>query len=360
MKGFAMENRSTINTSTDANFQALVIDNESQAREFVASVLREEGWNVIGRSHAFLEVMKQVGRVADTNSPVLLTGECGTGKALVAFTIHNHSSRRDHSFVSVNCASIPAELIESELFGGDRRGLFEDADGGTIFLAEITETPASCQEKLLHVLQTGEIRRDGSGHLQNVNVRVIAASSHNIEQEVAAGKFSHDLFDRLSEVSIALPPLRERPEDIPLLAQSFADRVYSLSPAVTFSNEALALLEKYNWPGNIRELENAVVRAVAMCDGTIRVKDLPECVRNYRVQGDDRPILAEPAANDDWVTLSVIEGRYVERVLEHTCGNKQAAARVLAVDRKTLDRMIKRHNISFPHTRTRSRVSGRE
>lgn len=351
LKGFAMQNRSTINTSTDANFQALVIDNESQAREFVASVLREEGWNVIGRSHAFLEVMKQVGRVADTNSPVLLTGECGTGKALVASTIHNHSSRRDHSFVNVNCASIPAELIESELFGGDRRGLFEDADGGTIFLAEITETPASCQEKLLHLLHTGEIKRGDSDGVQNVNVRVIAASSHNIEQEVAAGKFSHDLFDRLSEVSIVLPPLRERPEDIPLLAQSFADRIYSLSPSVTFSNEALALLERYNWPGNIRELENAVVRAVAMCDGTIRVKDLPEGVRNYRVQGEgnDRPILTEAAANDDWVTLSVIEGRYVERVLEHTCGNKQAAARVLAVDRKTLDRMIKRHHIDSHH-----------
>jgi len=346
-----MQNRSTINSSTDANFQALIIDDESPAREFVVSVLREEGWNVIGRSQAFLEVMKQAGRAADTNSPVLLTGECGTGKALVASTIHNHSSRRDQPFVSVNCASIPEDLIESELFGRDRRGLFEDADGGTIFLAEITETPAACQEKLLHVLQTGEIRRDGSDHVQNVNVRVIAASSHNVEEEVAAGKFSLHLFDRLSEVSIVLPPLRERPEDIPLLAQSFANRVYSLSPSVEFSNEALALLEKYNWPGNIRELENAVVRAVAMCDGTIRIKDLPECVRNYSVQGegDNRTIAGEPAANDDWVTLSVIEGRYFERVLEHTCGNKQAAARVLAVDRKTLDRMIKRHHIDSHH-----------
>ena len=339
-----MENRSTINTSSNANFQALVIDDESQLRDFISTVLREESWNIIGRSHAFIEVIKQVGRVADTNSPVLLTGESGTGKELVASTIHNHSSRRDHSFVSVNCA---AELIESELFGGDRRGLFEHADGGTIFLTEITETRASFQEKLLRFLQTGEITRMGSSDVQKVDVRVIAASNHNVEQAVAAGKFCNDLFDRLSEVSIVLPPLRERPEDIPELAQSFADRVYSLSPSVKFSNEALALLEKYNWPGNIRELENAVVHAVAMCDGTIRAKDLPECVRNYGLQNE--AIVTEPPANDDWVTLSVIEGRYVAQVLEHTRGNKQAAARVLAVDRKTLDRMIKRHHIDSHH-----------
>jgi len=338
-----MENRSTINTSFDADFQALVIDDESLVREFISSVLREESWNIIGRSHAFIEVMKQVSRAADTNSPILLTGESGTGKELVASTIHNHSSRRDQPFVTVNCASIPAELIESELFGGDRRGLFEDADGGTIFLTEITETTPSLQEMLFHFLQTGEITRTGSNNVQKVDVRLIAASNHNVEQEVAAGRFSNDLFDRLSEVSIVLPPLRERSEDISALAQSFADRVYSLSPSVKFSNEALALLEKYNWPGNIRELENAVVHAVAMCDGTIRVKDLPECIRNY---GE---AITEPAGNDDWVTLSVIEGRYVAQVLEHTRGNKQAAARVLAVDRKTLDRMIKRHHIDSHH-----------
>lgn len=339
-----MESRNTINTSSDTNFQALVMDDESQLHEFISTVLREENWNIIGRSHAFIEVIKQVGRIADTNSPVLLTGEYGTGKELVASTIHNHSSRRDEPFVSVNCA---AESMESELFGRDRRGLFENADGGTIFLTEITETTPALQEKLLHVLQTGEITRIGSSDVQKVDVRVIAASNHNVEQAVVAGKFSNDLFDRLNEVSIVLPPLRERPGDIPELAQSFADRVYSLSPSVRFSNEALALLEKYHWPGNIRELENAVVHAVAMCDGTIRARDLPECVHNHGAQNE--AIVTEPAANDDWVTLSVIEGRYVAQVLEHTRGNKQAAARVLAVDRKTLDRMIKRHHIDSHH-----------
>ena len=329
---------------------------------------------LVGRSQAFIEVMKQVGRVANTNLPVLLTGESGTGKELVASAIHQRSGRSDQPFVAVNCGAIPAELIEAELFGHvkgsftgadrDRRGLWEEADGGTVFLDEITETNSSFQVKLLRALQMGEIRRVGSNQTQKVNVRVIAASNRNVEQEVTAGRFRNDLFYRLNAVSIVLPPLRERREDIPPLAQTFADRVYSLSPSVKFSGEALALLEKYNWPGNIRELENAVVRAVAMCDGTIRVKDLPQRVRNGSVQlGDlvrsDITLVAEPAI-DDWVTLSEIEGRYVARVLEHTGGNKQAAARVLAVDRKTLDRMIKRHNINSLHSRgQRVKVSGR-
>ncbi len=328
---------------------------------------------LVGRSQAFIEVMKQVGRVSNTNLPVLLTGESGTGKELVASAIHHRSGRSDQPFVAVNCGAIPADLIEAELFGHvkgsftgadrDRRGLWEEADGGTVFLDEITETTSSFQVKLLRALQMGEIRRVGSNQTQKVNVRVLAASNRNVEQEVAAGRFRNDLFYRLNAVSIVLPPLRERREDIPPLAQTFADRVYSLSPSVKFSGEALTLLERYNWPGNIRELENAVVRAVAMCDGTIRVKDLPQRVRNYTMQSVDTGNSDAPAvetANEDWVTLSEVEGRYVGRVLEHTGGNKQAAARILAVDRKTLDRMIKRHNINSHHARPpRVKVSGR-
>jgi len=329
---------------------------------------------LVGRSQAFIEVMKQVGRVANTNLPVLLTGESGTGKELVASAIHHRSGRSDQPFVAVNCGAIPADLIEAELFGHvrgsftgadrDRRGLWEEADGGTVFLDEITETNSSFQVKLLRALQMGEIRRVGSNQTQKVNVRVIAASNRNVEQEVSVGQFRNDLFYRLNAVSIVLPPLRDRREDIPPLAQTFADRVYSLSPSVKFSSEALALLERYNWPGNIRELENAVVRAVAMCDGTIRVKDLPQRVRDYSLAPEDSVNLesmpiAEPAI-EDWVTLSEIEGRYVARVLEHTGGNKQAAARLLAVDRKTLDRMIKRHNINSHASRgQRVKVSGR-
>ena len=323
---------------------------------------RDSDIDLIGRSHAFIEVMKQVGRVAATNLPVLLTGESGTGKELVAAALHQRSGRADKTFVAVNCGAIPAELIESELFGHtkgsftgadrDRRGLWEEADGGTVFLDEVTETTLSFQVKLLRVLQEREIRRVGSNQTRRVDVRVIAASNRDVEAEVRAGRFRNDLFYRLNAVSIALPPLRERREDIPPLAQAFADRVYSLNPAVRFSPEAVILLERYPWPGNIRELENAVVRAAAMCDGIIRVQDLPERIREYRAE--PRPTDVEAiadASEQDWPQLSEIEGRYVARVLQYTRGNKQAASRVLGVDRKTLDRMIKRHLIDFQSPR---------
>jgi DNA-binding NtrC family response regulator len=315
---------------------------------------------LLGRSEVFVSVMKQVGRVATTNLPVLLMGESGTGKEVVASALHSHSSRAEQPFVAVNCGAISAELIESELFGHvkdsftgadrDRRGLWEEADKGTVFLDEITETTPAFQVKLLRALQQGEIRRVGSNHTQQVDVRVIAASNRNVEEEVDAGRFRKDLFYRLNAVSIRLPPLRDRPEDILLLAKSFAERVYSLSPEVKFSREALDLLEKYPWPGNIRELENAVVRATAICDGTIRVKDMPERVQQYstQAQGLSTPETGEetPLSVEDWSSLSTVEGRYVEKVLAYTQGNKQAAARILEVDRKTLDRMIKRHKIS--------------
>lgn len=309
---------------------------------------------LVGRSQAFIEVMKQVGRVAPTNLPVLLTGESGTGKELVAATIHQRSGRGEKTFVAVNCGALPAELIEAELFGHvkgsftgadrDRRGLWEEADGGTVFLDEITETSLSFQVKLLRVLQQGEIRRVGSNQTQKVNVRVIAASNRDVESEVKAGRFRNDLFYRLNAVALMLPPLRERREDIPPLAQTFADKIFSLSPAVRFSPEAMKLLQQYEWPGNIRELENAVVRAAAMCDGMIRPKDLPDRVRDHRSLIDD--ITPDPpVAIEDWPSLAILEGRYVSRVLAHTRGNKQAAARVLEVDRKTLDRMMKRHGL---------------
>jgi DNA-binding NtrC family response regulator len=316
---------------------------------------------ILGRSEPFIKVMKQVGRVAATNLSVLLTGESGTGKEVVASSLHNHSSRAEQPFVAVNCGAISAELIESELFGHvkgsftgadrDRRGLWEEADKGTIFLDEITETTPAFQVKLLRALQQGEIRRVGSNQTQRVDVRVIAASNRNVEEEVTAGRFRNDLFYRLNAVSIVLPPLRERKEDILLLAKSFAERVYSLSPEVKFSLEALELLEQYTWPGNIRELENAVVRAAAICDGTIRVKDLPERVQEFfKNQAEDSLQKLEGITceleGEEWPKLSIIEGRYVEKVLAHTGGNKQAAARLMEIDRKTLDRMIKRHKIS--------------
>ena len=318
--------------------------------------------DLVGRSHAFIEVMKQVGRVAATNLPVFLIGESGTGKELVAATLHRRSGRADQTFVAVNCGAIPAELIESELFGHvkgsftgadrDRRGLWEEANDGTVFLDEITETSPSFQVKLLRVLQEGEVRRVGSNQTQRVTARVIASSNRDVDAEVKAGRFREDLYYRLNAVSIKLPPLRDRRDDIPPLAQTFADRVYSLGPNVRFTSEALELLQKYPWPGNIRELENAVVRAAAMCDGLIRIQDLPDGIRNFAKQANAQlassaPMTSASSEEEDWVLLSEVEGRYVARVLAHTKGNKQAASRVLGIDRKTLDRMIKRHKVDF-------------
>lgn len=314
---------------------------------------------LLGRSSAFIEVMKQVGRFASTDLPVLLSGESGTGKEVVASSLHSRSPRRDYPFVAFNCGAISAELIESELFGHikgsftgadrDRPGLWEAADKGTVFLDEITETSPTFQVKLLRVLQQGEIRRVGSNETQRVDVRVIAASNRDVEKEVAAGRFRQDLFYRLNSVSIHLPPLRERPEDILLLAKSFAERVYSLGTTIRFSQEALELLERYPWPGNVRELENAVVLATAVCDGTILVKDLPERVRkHFSDQASESSQDTEKAAEvtEEYFPLAIMVGRYVTKILAHTEGNKQAAARLLDVDRKTLDRMIKRYKIS--------------
>jgi DNA-binding NtrC family response regulator len=359
-KAFMEVARAMTEIANDGNFQPLGIDDEIQRSSPARRVAAyHQNIELVGRSQAFTEVIKQIGRVSNTHPTVLLTGEAGTGKGLVASAIHHRSDRADKPFVAVNCGAFAAELLEAEVFGNDRPGLWEEADGGTLFLEEITETTASFQAKLLQALQSGEIRRAGANHTLKVNARVIAASNRNVEQEVNAGRFHKELFYRLNAVSIGLPPLRERPEDIPPLAQGFADRIFSLSPPVKFSAEALALMERYSWPGNIRELENVVVRGAAICDGTIRPKDLPERVRNYTQKNTDNGAWERNGTAEtprkEWVPLSVVEGRYVEEVLKHTGGNKQAAARLLVVDRKTLDRMIKRHHIDCERVRRAAR-----
>jgi DNA-binding NtrC family response regulator len=320
--------------------------------------------DLVGCSDAFVQVMKLVGRVAVTNLPVLITGESGTGKEVVARAIHRRSPRERQPFVAVNCGAIPAELIESELFGHvrgsftgatvDRLGLWEEADGGTVFLDEITETTLAFQVKLLRALQEGEIRRVGSNRLIHVDVRVIAASNRDAEQEQREGRFRQDLLYRLNAVTIHLPPLRERREDILPLAQRFAQRVVrpaSASP-LSFSSEALRLLEQYSWPGNIRELENAVVRAVALCDRIVRPEDLPERIRDGSAASPTAQKMHTPTAKETeeaeeelLLPLSVVERRHVARVLKATGGNKQAAARLLGIDRTTLQRMVKRHQM---------------
>ena len=340
------------------------------AKRTLGATCQASDIDLVGRSEAFIHVMKQVGRVAGTSLPVLITGESGTGKEVVASALHRRSQRAGRPFVAVNCGAIPSELIESELFGHtrgaftgadrDRRGLWEEAEGGTIFLDEITETTPTFQVKLLRALQEGEIRRVGSNHTQRMDVRVIAASNRDVEQMVEAGRFRQDLFYRLNAVTIYLPPLRERREDIFPLAKSFAEKVWALSPSTSFSPEALYMLEQYSWPGNVRELENAVVRAVAMGGDVIRPEDLPDRIRAFRVGASEEagaaPSGSQVAAVEEWTTLAEVEARYVARVLARTGGNKSEASRILGVDRKTLDRMIKRHNLT---TRGTPRIASR-
>ena len=315
--------------------------------------------DLIGVSPAFVEVMKLVGRVAGTNRPVLITGESGTGKEIVARAIHCRSPRAEKPFVAVNCGALPAELIESELFGHvrgsftgatvDRKGLWQEADRGTAFLDEITETSLAFQVKLLRALQEGEIRRVGSNQTQRVDVRIIAATNRDADQEVREGRFRQDLMYRLNAVAIHLPPLRERLEDIRALTRHFAQR--TIGPGarpISFSAEAITLLESYDWPGNIRELENAVVRASALCDQIVRPADLPERVRNYRPPSTSpapTPGQSLETADEVLLPLSEIERRHILRVLERTGGNKQAAARTLGIDRTTLQRKLERYEL---------------
>lgn len=343
-----------VREQAEAEHQNKTTKQESDKNVYVPSI------SLIGKSQKFVDCLKMVGRVAPTALPVLIAGESGTGKEMVARAIHNLSSRSGKDFVAVNCGAIPVELIESELFGhtkgsftganSDRRGLWEEADGGTIFLDEITETPPQFQVKILRALQQSEIRRVGSNQTLKVDVRVIAATNRDIEEEAKSGRFREDLMYRLNAVTINLPPLRDRAEDIPVFAEYFAQRVCppGNEPA-RFSGEAMKILTTYDWQGNVRELENAVLHAVSMSDRIVYPEHLPArilksvgSVSNVVGEFDALTSIGVSPEKKDWLTLEEFELRYVKQVLEHTKGNKQAAARLLDIDRKTLSRMLNR------------------
>jgi DNA-binding NtrC family response regulator len=285
-------------------------------------------------------VLEQVAEVAASNATVLLLGESGTGKELVARAIHWHGPRAGGPFVAVNCAAIPDTLLESELFGHEkgsftgatqrRRGLVAEADGGTLFLDEIAEMPLTLQPKVLRVLQDRMVRPVGGREETVVDVRVISATNRDLHDLVRAGRFREDLYYRLAVIPIRLPSLRERPEDISLLAAHFLERAAAtLGKRIEgFDEEATAWLAQHRWPGNVRELENVVERAVTLARGPrIALADLKiEFASGVAPSAGPRPTLAE------------LEREYIRRVLQETKGDKRAAARILGVSVRTLQR----------------------
>jgi DNA-binding NtrC family response regulator len=299
----------------------------------------------VGRSDAMLDVFKTAARVAATDATVLIQGESGTGKELVARAIHAASPRAAGPFVAVDCGAIAAGVLESELFGhargaftgahASRRGLFEEASGGTIFLDEIGDVGPNLQSRLLRVLQEGSIRPVGSNEARPVDARVVAATNKDLEAEVRDGRFREDLYYRLAVVTLRLPPLRERREDIPPLAEHFAAKHgregASISPA------ARDLLLGYAWPGNVRELENVIARALALnASGPILPQDLPQKLRSLGAPG----AVGAALAGGERPTLAELERRYAAQMLAESGGNKTRAAEVLGIDRKTLYRLL--------------------
>ncbi len=304
---------------------------------------------MVGQSPAFRACVETLRQAAPATATVLLTGESGTGKELAARFIHEHSPRTRAAFVAINCAALPESILEAELFGVEkgaytgavarREGRFERADGGTLFLDEIGEMPLSAQVKLLRVLQEGEIERLGGTAVVKVDVRVVAATNKDLQREVAEGRFREDLYYRLNVVSVRIPSLSSRREDIPLLADVFLRRFAQKNAKSLrgFSNEALAAMEGYAWPGNVRELEHAVERAVVLSRGeVIEPRDLPETV----VSGP-RGVAAHVVIPIG-TPMEEIERRMIHETLRHTRGDKTMAARLLGIAARTIYRKLER------------------
>jgi DNA-binding NtrC family response regulator len=310
---------------------------------------------IIGQSRALWQLLHLVDKVAPTDAAVLLLGESGTGKDLLARTIHDRSSRRDGPFFSVNCAALSENLLESELFGHERgaftgaienkKGIFEVANKGTLFLDEITETGLSFQAKLLRVVQNGEFLRVGGNRYLKSDVRLISSSNRDIQAAIANGSFRSDLFYRLSAIQIHVPPLRERSEDIPLLARYFVEKYATelRRPVPVITPEALLLLTNYSWPGNIRELRNTIERAVILGHGAvITPEQLPK-----EMTAAVKPPAPELAFRipQEGFRLSDLERKLVEEALELASGNQVQAARLLGISRDAFRNRLKKHGL---------------
>lgn len=306
--------------------------------------------NMIGKSQQMKDVLELVEKIADSNSTVLIQGASGTGKEVIARLIHLKSLRREKAFIAANCAAIPRELLESELFGHEKgaftgatfakKGRFELANGGTLFLDEVGEMSLNAQIHLLRVLQEREFRRVGGAELIKVDVRIIASSNKNLEQAVKEGKFREDLFYRLNVIPIYLSKLKERKEDIPLLIDHFLTK-YGLESGrgkKSVSKETLDLLMNYGWPGNIRELENVIERAVILCkDKIIRPEYLPQ---NIKKEPKREPSIFIPDKQ-----LEDVEKQYIYEVLKENNWNKSKSAKILGIERMTLYKKIKKYNL---------------
>jgi DNA-binding NtrC family response regulator len=306
---------------------------------------------LIGQSAAMREVFALIRKVAAGRSSVLITGESGTGKEIVARTLHFHGARADRPFIPINCTAIPEGLLESELFGHVRgaftgahtskRGLFEKANGGTLFLDEIGDMGLGLQSKLLRVLQDREIRPVGGTQSQKVDVRIIAATNKDLDREIRSGRFREDLYYRLNVIPIHIPPLRERPDDIPALVEAFV-RKHSEGRRRVVSPAAMERLMTHPWRGNARELENVIERALALAEGDeIGVGDLPPVGAELAEAAESADGLLRGAA-EQRLSLRDLEERYIDRILEQTGGNKVQASRILGIDRKTLYRRAER------------------
>lgn len=319
---------------------------------------------IVGRSEAMQMVFKLIGRVSGSDASVMITGESGTGKELVARAIHNYSLRSARSFLAINCAAIPDNLLESELFGHEkgsftgahvrREGRFEQADEGTLFLDEIGEMPLPVQSKILRVLQEGEFSRVGGNATLRTNVRIICATNKVLEEEVEKKTFREDLFYRLNVVRIPLPPLRERRDDIRVLAEYFLQKVTHKKhrPDLQLSEEAVRVLEKYPWPGNVRELENTMQRAAVMATADLLLpKDIPlgqksdgapELTAEMPVDMAIERLFALAEADPELALLPWMEREFTKRAMEKVRGNQVQAAKLLGITRATLRKRLER------------------
>jgi len=331
---------------------------KQENRQLRAEVGREYSFsNIIGRTPRMRDIFSLITKVCDFKTTVLILGESGTGKELIARAIHHNSNRRKSPFVALNCGAIPETLLESELFGhvkgaftdavSDKAGLFVQADGGTLFLDEIGEMPPFLQVKLLRVLQEGEVRPVGAGSARTVDVRVVSATSRDLARDVGEGRFREDLFYRLNVFSITVPPLRDRAEDIPLLAGHFLEKYGERfgKTGASLSPEALKACMDYRWPGNVRELENCIERGLVLCErDVIGMECLPE---NIRMSTSPAPV--SMAVPEDCLSLKQaaerLERDLIRRVLEKTGGNRTHAARILEISHRALLYKLKEYGI---------------